>query len=76
VQFAALGSKAVAQREWQRLLAAVPGLLAGRTPIVTTFVLPDGRTFYRLRTNGFAGRTEALNFCDEAKVAGVTCQVP
>lgn len=75
IQLGALVSMAKADEAWQILLARVPDLLAGRTPVVVPGTV-NGRTFYRLRLGGFATATAATTFCDRLKARHVACYVP
>jgi hypothetical protein len=52
----------------------MPGLLAGHKPEVTRFER-DGKTFWRLRTSGFATATDATSFCDKMKAQKLACAV-
>jgi hypothetical protein len=74
VQLAALGSEEAARTEWQRLERKLPTMLDGRKPDVSK-IEHDGKTFWRLRTGGFASAAEATSFCDKAKAKGVGCAV-
>ena len=75
IQLGALVSMAKANEAWQILLARVPDLLAGRTPVVVPGTV-NGRTFYRLRLGGFASAASAAAFCDRLKTRHVACYVP
>ena len=35
----------------------------------------DGKTFYRLRTGGFASIAEATDFCERSRQAGAACTI-
>lgn len=74
VQLAAVDSEAAAHSEWARLSHRAPGLFAHRTPAVIP-VSHGGKSFFRLRTAGFASTTEATAFCGRAKAQGVACTV-
>ena len=74
VQLAAMGSEEAARIEWQRLERKLPDMLGGRKPDVSK-IDHDGKTFWRLRTGGFASAAEATSFCDKAKAKGVGCAV-
>jgi cell division septation protein DedD len=74
VQLAALGSEEAARTEWQRLAHKLPEMLGGRKPEVSR-IEHDGKTFWRLRTGGFANVAAAESFCDKAKARGVGCAV-
>ncbi|ABQ30168.1 SPOR domain-containing protein [Acidiphilium cryptum] len=75
IQLGALVSMAKANEAWQILLARVPDLLAGRTPVVVPGTV-NGQTFYRLRLGGFASAAAAAAFCDRLKTRHVACYVP
>jgi hypothetical protein len=72
VQFGALTSKAEALAEWKHLKAALPALLHGHKPLITT-VDHNGHTLYRLRTGGFADHAAARKFCSKVKEQGHSC---
>ena len=72
VQLAAVGSEQAAMQEWQRLEKKAPALFGGHKPVVTK-TEHDGKTFWRLRTTGFADATAAKGFCDQARGKGVSC---
>ena len=74
VQLAALVSEELAKAEWQRLEHKMPSLLAGHRPEVTRFER-DGRTFWRLRTGGFASAADAGDFCEKMKAQKLACAV-
>jgi hypothetical protein len=74
VQFAAVDSGEAALREWQRLEKKYPDLFGGHTPNITK-TEHDGKTFWRVRTGGFADLTQATLFCQKFKSRGGTCTV-
>jgi hypothetical protein len=74
VQLAAVGSEQAALQEWQRLEKKAPALFGGHKPLVSK-TEHDGRTFWRLRTTGFADATAAKGFCEQAKTKGLACTV-
>ena len=72
VQLAALVSEQAAQAEWDRLTKKSPALFAGHKPAIAKFER-DGKTFWRLRTAGFADAAQAAAFCTKAKADGLAC---
>jgi hypothetical protein len=74
VQLAAMASEQLAREEWQRLEHKMPSLFGGRKPEVTR-IEHDGKTFWRLRTGGFASAADATSFCDKLKAKGAGCAV-
>jgi hypothetical protein len=74
VQFAALASEEAARNEWRNLSKRMPDLLNGRQPIYTR-TERDGRTFWRVRTAGFADVAQARAFCDHVRTKGGGCSV-
>jgi cytoskeletal protein RodZ len=73
-QLGAFGSEATARDAWNRYRAAAPAAFSGQSPSIST-VERDGKTFYRLRTGGFASRADAQAFCSRASAAGAQCIV-
>lgn len=74
VQLAALDSEHAAQAEWERLRHKWPGLLADHEPVVTRAEI-GGRTYYRLRTGGFATMAQATDFCAALRAKGAACSL-
>jgi hypothetical protein len=74
VQLAALTSEQSALAEWQRLEKKAPDMFGGRKPEVLR-TERDGKTFWRLRTGGFADATQAKTFCEQVKAKGMGCAV-
>lgn len=74
VQLGALGSEAAAQAEWQRLSRSLPELFGGRQPVVQK-AERDGKTFWRLRTAGFADMADATGFCGKLRAKGGNCTI-
>ena len=74
VQIAALDSEAGATAEWTRLSHKAPELLGDRKPNVVR-TERDGKTFWRLRTGGFADVAGATEFCRKARAKGLGCSI-
>ncbi len=72
VQLAAVGSEEAAMSEWQRLARRYPDLLATRHPSVSR-TEHNGKTYWRLRTGGFADIASATSFCGLVKQRGANC---
>ncbi len=74
VQFAALGSEEAARAEWAHLNKRIPDLLGGRQPSFTK-TERDGKTYWRVRTGGFADMAQATSFCERARAKGAACSI-
>lgn len=74
VQLAALETEQAAMAEWQRLAKKYPDLFANRRPAVSR-TEHDGKTFWRLRTGGFADMAAATSFCTQLKAKGGACSL-
>jgi hypothetical protein len=74
VQLAALSSEESARTEWAQLTKKMPDLMNGRQPSYSR-TEREGRTFWRLRTAGFADIADARNFCDRVRAKGSGCSV-
>ncbi len=74
VQLAAFGTEEAARQEWSRLTKRMPELLSGRKPSIQR-IDRDGRTIWRLRTDGFADMAQASGFCDKVRAKGAGCSV-
>ena len=74
VQLAALPTEQAAKDEWVRLQRKLPDL-KGHSPSITSADV-NGKTWYRLRTGGFADPAAAKTLCDQARGKGLSCDVP
>lgn len=74
VQLAALGSETSAHNEWQALTKKMPDILSGRQPTFSK-VERDGKTYWRVRTGGFADVAAAKTFCERVRTKGGGCTV-
>ena len=74
VQLAAVESEEAAKAEWQRLEHRYGELLGGRAPAFSR-VEHAGKTFWRVRTGGFADTAQAVLFCERVKAKGGGCSV-
>jgi hypothetical protein len=74
VQLAAVQSEGAAQAEWRSLRNRMPDLFGVRQPSISR-TERDGRTFWRVRTTGFADMAEARSFCDRVRAKGAACAV-
>lgn len=62
VQFGAFQSADEAKSEWGRLTTRFPDLMAGKAQVIETSE-SGGKTFYRLRAQGFSDAPDANRFC-------------
>lgn len=74
VQLAALSTREAAEEEWRRLSRRDASLLGGRSPTITESTV-NGRTWWRLRTGGFADEAQAKEFCEKFRTGGAACSV-
>jgi hypothetical protein len=74
VQLASLDSEALAFVEWRRLTQKMPDLLGRRQPLVQQ-ADSHGRTYWRLRTGGFADIATATAFCQQVRAKGADCRL-
>lgn len=72
VQLGSLNSEADARFEWERLTKLTSSLLTGHEPIVTQAEV-RGRTYWRLRTFGFASADAATELCGQLKAMAQRC---
>jgi hypothetical protein len=74
VQLAAMVTEQAAMAEWDRLAKRMPALLSAHHPVIMK-ASRDGRTFFRLRTGGFADSAQATAFCTAVRTRGAECSV-
>lgn len=74
VQLGALSSEAAAMAEWQKLAKGAPDVFASHHPAVQK-TERDGKTFWRLRTTGFADMADATSFCTKVRAKGGACTI-
>ncbi len=74
VQLAAVDSQQAALSEWDRLSKRLPDLFRQHRPDVQRADL-GGKTFYRLRTGGFATIATATEFCAQVRSNGAGCSI-
>jgi hypothetical protein len=74
VQLAALSSEESAKTEWERLSKRMPDLLGRKQPAVSK-IERDGKTYWRLRTGGFADIAQATAFCEQVRAKGNGCSI-
>ena len=74
VQLGALSSEGAALAEWQKVSRGAPEVFAGHQPAVQK-TERDGRTFWRLRTGGFADMADATAFCTKVRAKGGACTI-
>jgi len=72
VQLAAVPTEHAAQAEWQRLRKQMPDELRGHRPTIARSER-DGRTYWQLRTDGFADVSQAAAFCERVRATGHDC---
>ncbi|QUS35608.1 SPOR domain-containing protein [Falsirhodobacter algicola] len=72
VQLGAFDSPEQARSEWTRLSGKFGSLLAGKKLVVQQTV-SGGRTFFRLRAQGFEGEPDARRFCSALLAENAAC---
>jgi hypothetical protein len=72
VQVASMPSKSDAMSEWRRLANLLPDLLGGRIPTITQAAVA-GKSYWRLRTYGFASMEQARDLCTGLREGGLWC---
>jgi len=74
VQLAALGTEDAARNEWAAMTKKMPELLGGHQPSYSK-IERDGKTYWRVRTAGFADTAQARSFCEHVRAKGGGCSV-
>jgi hypothetical protein len=74
VQLAAVPTEQAARAEWERLAKRWPELFGGHQPAFSK-VEHGGQVFWRVRTGGFEGVTQATTFCERLRAKGGGCSV-
>ena len=72
VQLGAFDSADVARSEWARLSARFDDYFLGKTPVIQR-AQSGGKTFYRLRAQGFADLSDARRFCAALVAEDAAC---
>lgn len=72
VQFGAFESADEARGQWDRLSARFGDLMTGKARVIQS-AESGGRTFYRLRAQGFADEDDARRFCAAVTAEGPEC---
>lgn len=72
VQLGAFDSAETARTEWDRLSGKFSDLLVGKTRIVQA-AQSSGRTFYRLRADGFENEADSRRFCSALVAEKAAC---
>lgn len=72
VQLGAFDSAEIARGEWDRIAIRFEALMADKRRVIQA-ASSGGRTFYRLRVEGFADVTDARRFCAALVAEGTNC---
>lgn len=72
VQFGAFDSPEQAKDHWGKLAATFGELMAGKAQVIQS-AESGGRTFYRLRAEGFSDEADARRFCAAVTAVGPEC---
>ncbi|MBP9182047.1 MAG: SPOR domain-containing protein [Fuscovulum sp.] len=72
VQFGAFDSDKEARAEWLRLAGRFGELMAGKAMVIQP-ATSGGRSFYRLRAQGFEGEDDARRFCSALVAENASC---
>jgi hypothetical protein len=72
VQFGAYESADEARSQWDKLADRFGELMAGKARVIQS-AASGGRTFYRLRAQGFADEDDARRFCAAVTAEGPEC---
>ena len=70
----AVSSTALADKAFKEVIAAAPGLGAGKGKGIER-IEKDGHVLYRTSVTGFGSKTDAAAFCAKLKAAGKACFV-
>lgn len=74
VQLGAYDSEEVARAEWEKVSLRFPEMLEGKNRVIE-MAQSGGKTFYRLRAEGFSDLSDARRFC-AALMAGQAACIP
>ena len=72
VQLGAFETAEIAQSEWGRLSGRFDDFFFGKSPVIQE-AQSGGRTFYRLRAEGFEDLSDARRFCAALVAENAAC---
>lgn len=72
VQLGAFDSAELARTEWRRISGRFADFMAGKEPVIQQ-ASTGGRTFFRLRAQGFADLSDARRFCAVLTAENAAC---
>lgn len=72
VQLGAYDTPALAEADWQRISARFADFMGGKSPVIQQ-ATSGGRTFFRLRTQGFSDLNDARRFCSVLMAENAAC---